>query len=115
VRWRQRIGRDGLDLLLQETIAPARHATLKAGGRRRGNGGVASRTVVHAHRVLSHALDDAVRHDVVARNVAKLQPPPRVQTGEMAILHREGITTILTELPSHEVLRSGDRGRPPGA
>ena len=79
------------------------HATLKAGGRRRGNGGVASRTVVHAHRVLSHALDDAVRHDVVTRNVAKLQPPPRVQTGEMAILDREGITTILTELPGHKV------------
>jgi integrase len=79
------------------------HATLKAGGRRRGNGGVASRTVVHAHRVLSHALDDAVRHDVVARNIAKLQPPPRVQTGEMAILDREGITTILSQLPGHEV------------
>jgi integrase len=79
------------------------HGTLKAGGRRRGSGGVASRTVVHAHRVLSHALDDAVRHDVVGRNVAKLQPPPRVQTGEMAILDREGITTILTELPGHEV------------
>jgi integrase len=79
------------------------HATLKAGGRRRGLGGIASRTVVHAHRVLAHALDDAVRHDVVARNVAKLQPPPRVQTGEMAILDREGITTILTQLPGHEV------------
>ena len=79
------------------------HATLKAGGRRRGNGGVASRTVVHAHRLLSHALDDAVRHDVVARNVAKLQPPPRVQASEMAILDREGIGKLLTELPSHEM------------
>ena len=35
------------------------HATLRTGGRRRDKGGVSSRTVVHAHRVLSHALDDA--------------------------------------------------------
>ena len=61
------------------------------------------RTVVHAHRVLSHALDDAARHSVVPRNVAKLQPPPRVQAGEMAILDREGIDTLLTELPGHEM------------
>jgi integrase len=79
------------------------HATLRTGGRRRGKGGVSSRTVVHAHRVLSHALDDAMRHGVVPRNVAKLQQPPRVQTGEMAILDRDGIGKILAELPSHEM------------
>ena len=45
-------------------------------GRSRGGGGVSPRTVVHAHRVLSHALDDAARHGVMPRNVAKLQPPP---------------------------------------
>ena len=56
------------------------HAMLKTGGRCRDNGGVASRTVVHAHRLLSHALDDAMRHAVVPRNVAKLQPPPSAQT-----------------------------------
>lgn len=43
------------------------HATLRTGGRHRGKGGVSSRTVVHAHRVLSHALDDAMRHGVVPR------------------------------------------------
>jgi integrase len=79
------------------------HATLKTGGRRRGNGGVASRTVVHAHRLLSHALDDAMRHTVVPRNVAKLQPPPRVQVSEMAILDRDGIGTIITKLLGHEM------------
>ena len=79
------------------------HATLKASGRRRGKGGVSSRTVVHAHRVLCHALDDAMRHGVVARNVAKLQPPPRVQASEMAILDRDGIDTLLTKLPGHEM------------
>jgi len=79
------------------------HATLKTGGRRRGNGGVASRTVVHAHRLLSHALDDAMRHAMVPRNVAKLQPPPRVQVSEMAILDRDGIATTITKLLGHEM------------
>jgi integrase len=79
------------------------HATLKTGGRRRGNGGVASRTVVHAHRLLSHALDDAMRHAVVPRNVTKLQPPPRVQVSEMAILDRDGIATTITKLLGHEI------------
>jgi integrase len=77
------------------------HATLKISGRRRGNGGVAARTVVHTHRLLSHALDDAARHSLVSRNVAKLQAPPRVQTGEMEILDRDGITTVITKLRGH--------------
>ena len=59
--------------------------------------------MVHAHRVLSHALDDAARHSVVPRNVAKLQPPPKVQAGEMAILDPDGITTIITKLRGHDM------------
>ena len=39
----------------------------------------------------------------MARNVAKLQPRPRLQSDEMAILDREGITAILTALAGHEV------------
>jgi integrase len=77
------------------------HATLRTTGRHRGKGGVAPRTVVHAHRVLSHALDDAVRHGVVPRNVARLQPPPRVQAGEMAILDLDGISTLTNDIRGH--------------
>jgi integrase len=79
------------------------HATLRIAERSRGEGGISPRTVVHAHRVLSHALDDAARHGVVARNVAKLQPPPKVPAREMAILDRHGIDTILSKLPGHEI------------
>jgi integrase len=79
------------------------HATLRTGGRRRGKGGISPRTVVHAHRVLAHALDDAARHGVAARNVAKLQLPPKVQAREMAILDRNGIDTITAKLPGHEM------------
>lgn len=56
-----------------------------------------------AQRGLRHALDDAVRHGVVPRNVAKLQPPPRVQASEMVTLDRDGIATILTEPAGHEM------------
>jgi integrase len=79
------------------------HATLRTAGRRRGEGGISPRTVVHAHRLLSHALDDAARHGVVARNVAKLQPPPKVPAREMPILDRNGIDTIRSKLPGHQM------------
>jgi len=74
------------------------HTTLRTWGRQRGKGGVSPRTVVHAHRVLSHALDDAARHGLVSRNVAKLQPPPRVEGDEMAILDDGGIDQLIAEL-----------------
>ena len=35
------------------------------------------------------------------RNVAKLQSPPRVQAGEMAILDRDGINTLIADLRGH--------------
>jgi hypothetical protein len=69
--------------------------------RGRGDGGVSPRTVVHAHRMLSHALDDAVRHGVVPRNVAKLQAPPKVQAVEMAILDPDGIAALIANLRGH--------------
>ena len=81
------------------------HTTLRTTGRHRGQGGVAPRTVVHAHRVLSHALDDAVRHGVVSRNVARLQPPPRVDAGEMAILDRTGFPSSSTSSAAMPCMR----------
>jgi integrase len=77
------------------------HVALRTSGRRRGGGGVSSRTVVHAHRVLSHAFDDAARHGVVPRNVAKLQPPPKVQAGEMVILRGDEVGALITQLRGH--------------
>lgn len=59
------------------------------------------RTVVHAHGALSHALDDAVRHGMLPRNVAKLQAPPKVQVGEMAILDIDGIAKLIADLRGH--------------
>jgi integrase len=51
------------------------------------NCGLAPRTIGHAHRVLSKALKDAVRHDAILRNAAENQSPPRVADSETAIAH----------------------------
>ena len=55
------------------------HAALRVGG-------LAPRTIGHAHKVLGKALRDAERDDLVARNVCKLQAAPRVSEREMAIV-----------------------------
>jgi integrase len=55
------------------------HTTLR-------NGGLAPRTVGHAHRLLSKALRDAERDGLVLRNVCKLQKAPRIADTEMAIV-----------------------------
>src|SRR5262245_11546680 len=54
------------------------HAKLRTEGRANGEGGIAPRTIGHAHRVLSKALSDAARNDLVHRNVCKLESAPRV-------------------------------------
>jgi hypothetical protein len=47
------------------------HKTLLKNGAHTG-GALSAQTVTHAHRVLHKALDDAVRQEVVARNVASV-------------------------------------------
>jgi integrase len=54
------------------------HTTLR-------NGGLAARTIGHAHRVLSKALRDAEIDGLVAKNVCKLQKAPKVADSEMTI------------------------------
>jgi len=48
-------------------------------------GGLAARTIGHAHRVLSKALSDAESDGLVVRNVCKLRKAPKVAESEMAI------------------------------
>jgi integrase len=65
------------------------HATLRNSGRVRGPGGVAPRTIGHAHKVLSKALNDAMRNELVTRNVAKAETAPRVDTDEDMTIVRD--------------------------
>jgi integrase len=55
------------------------HTTLR-------NGGLAARTIGHAHRVLGGALRDAERDGVVIKNVCKIQRAPKVPESETVIV-----------------------------
>lgn len=55
------------------------HVTLRKGG-------LAARSIGHAHRVLGKALGDAERDGTVVKNVCKLQRPPKVPYREMVIV-----------------------------
>jgi integrase len=62
------------------------HTALRTSGKVRGEGGVAARTIGHAHRVLSKALRDAVKNGIVMRNVAAAEGVPKVVDGDMVIV-----------------------------
>ena len=79
------------------------HATLLTKGRKDGLGGLSPLTIRHAHRLLVKALKEAARHDLVARNVANLISPPRVEDFEVVILTADQIRAVLTELKGRPI------------
>jgi integrase len=62
------------------------HTTLRLRGRADNLGGLAPRTIGHAHRVLGKALSDAVRNEVTIKNVVAAQSAPKVGDEEMVIV-----------------------------
>jgi integrase len=62
------------------------HTVLRNSGRANGKGGLAPRTIGHAHRVLSKALSDAVENELIAKNVATTKVAPKVPDDEMVIV-----------------------------
>ena len=54
------------------------------------------RTVGHAHRVLSRVLRRAVENGTLARNVAVIRKPPKVEEDEIEILSADEVTAVLT-------------------
>jgi len=64
-------------------------------GRVDGNGGLSARSVVYHHRILSKALDYAVKMGLVVRNVAKVVEPPRVARVTMQTLSPEEVSRFL--------------------
>lgn len=77
-------------------IQKLRPAQLKRGGR---NGGpLTARTCGHAHRVLRKALADAMRLEIISRNVAASVPPPKVEAKELEILSASQIADVTTSL-----------------
>jgi len=64
-------------------------------GRADGKGGLSARSVVYHHRILSKALDYAVKMGMVVRNVANIVQPPRVARVTMQTLSPEEVTRFL--------------------
>jgi integrase len=69
-------------------------------GRRSGRGGLSPQTVLHHHRVLRQALGQAIRWQLVARNVADAVEPPRPAHRPLRALD-EGQTAVLVEAMRH--------------
>ena len=67
------------------------HATLLATG-------LAPRSVLHAHRLVSRVLSEAVAGNIVAGNVAAKAKPPAVPDSELEILDADQVTAVLEAL-----------------
>jgi integrase len=63
----------------------AAYAAMLSGGRRRGTGGLSARSVHHCHRVLSQALQQAVRWRTLSRNPCNDVDPPRVERRSLEV------------------------------
>jgi integrase len=63
--------------------------------------GLAPRTVKHHHRILSDALVQAVRWQLITRNPATAVEPPRVEEAEIAILDDAQVGDVLRALRAH--------------
>ena len=70
------------------------HGTLLAGS-------LSARTVGHAHQVLRLMLQCAVKNGTLARNVAAVHAPPKVEEDEIEILSAEQIADVLAKLEGH--------------
>jgi integrase len=60
-------------------------------------------TVRHSHALLGKCLKEAQRHDLLVRNVASMQPPPRVAGDEVTILDPDQVRAIVRDLKHRSV------------
>jgi integrase len=84
------------------------HAALMAHGRKGRNGysdknagGLSTRTIGHAHRVLSKAIKEAVKHGLIVRNVCTIERAPRITSREVQILTLDQVNKLPTLLHGH--------------
>jgi integrase len=71
-------------------------------GRPDGERGVSPCTIGHAHRILRKALSEAMRHELVQKNVCTVQRVPKVMAEEMRILTPEQVADFPALLDGHE-------------
>jgi len=72
---------------------------LRQSGRRQ----LSAQSVTCAYRVLRAALNDAVRLEVLGRNVADAVPPPKTHESEVEILDADQIATALSVLKGNRI------------
>jgi len=80
---------------LQAQHVQSYYSSKLADGRADGKGGLSARSVVYHHRILSKALDYAVKMGLVVRNVDNVVQPPRVARATMRTLSLEEVTRFL--------------------
>lgn len=64
---------------------------------------LSAQTVTHAHRVLHRALERGVENETLARNVATIINPPKVEKEEIEILSAEEVAATLGKLQGHDL------------
>jgi len=80
------------------------HNTLLTAGRKDGAGGISARTIGHAHRVLSKALKEAARFDLIVKNVASTEKPPTIDRGgEVQIVDEHRLKELLEKLRGRSI------------
>ena len=68
---------------------------------RRLNAGLSAQSVLHLHRVLHAALNNALAWDLVDRNVARKVTPPRVRPKEIEVLAPAQVATLIAASKTH--------------
>jgi len=81
---------------LQPLAINAYYAKALKSGRRDGKGGLAARTVLHHHRVLREALQQAVKWQILARNPDDAASPPKPAYLEMRALTEAETVWLMT-------------------
>jgi integrase len=66
-----------------------------SGGRCDGRGGLSARSVLYHHRIISEALDHAVKMGLAARNVAGVVEPPRVAKAKLNVIKPDELPVFL--------------------
>ena len=74
-----------------------------ASGRRDGKGGLSANTVVYLHRLIKHALSQAVRWEMINRNPADAVKPPKVERKEIPVLDTASTADVIEAARTHSL------------
>jgi integrase len=80
------------------------HGTLISSGRKDGKGGIAARSVGHAHRLLNRMLKEAQRFDLIVKNpTVDNESLPKVRQQEVQIVSEDQLPVLLEKIRGDKV------------